>query len=324
MKKILSIILVLAMLFTLVACGTPKEKAPAEPSTPENTAPEVTAEEPEPAEETEEEALPPTGGLVTPSTIGWYTDDVDHFARDPYKIVYICGMYTIVNVLMAGAFERWGERLNFDFDVANAEGGIDVFFDDIENFAVQGYDGFILDGDQSTMVRMNELCNELELTWITCFNPCRDDDGKLLHPGVVLDSVALGRQQADWMSEHMTEYFGEVDIAKVGMIGICCSTMPDLFYRGNAVYERFMELYPEVAETNCILLDVADVGITAEAGYDKVAATVSANPQFEYWLIGNAVETTAQGAARALEANGKDKTSLVMCIGAETLMGEWD
>jgi len=47
---------------------------------------------------------------------------------------------------------------------------------------------------------------------------------------------------------------------------------------------------------------------------------------FEKWKErrGACVEILAQGAARALEAAEKDDKALVICIGGDSLMGEWN
>jgi hypothetical protein len=326
MKKILALVLALLLAVSLLACAeksgdegsapSPEASAPAStvPSTAPSTAPSDAPASAEPSPE-----APAEGG-----TVGLHPDEVDHFARDPYKIVYMVCQWVPINASLSDQFEAWGKVMNYTYESFNAQADLDNFLVQLQTFAAQSFDGFLLDFDNSISSRVNDICSELDLNWITALNPCVDENGHMLGPGVTLDAYDMGQTLTLWLSENYSKYWGEIDTSKLGFITIYASDMPDLRNRGIGAQEKFVELYPDLADSSNFTVDIAGLGIAPDVGYDKVAALMSAHPEVEHWFITSCMETLAQGAARAAESLTKGDCTLVANIDAATLMSEWD
>jgi hypothetical protein len=171
--------------------------------------------------------------------------------------------------------------------------------------------------------RVNDICSELDLNWITALNPCVDENGHMLWPGVTLDAYDMGQTLTQWLSENYSKYWGEIDTSKLGFITIYASDMPDLRNRGIGAQEKFASV-SSTSQLSNFTVDIAGLGIAPDIGYDKVAALMSAHPEVEHWFITSCMETLAQGAARAAESLTKGDCTLVANIDAATLMSEWD
>ncbi len=318
MKRILALAMTLLMVFSLFACAektTTAESSEAPQESAQTSAEPSAAEAPE---ETGEDAAAEAG------TIGMHPDEVDHFARDPYKIVYMVCQWVPINASLSDQFESWGEIMNFDYESYNAQAELDVFLVQLQTYAAQNVDGFLLDFDNSISSRVNDICTELELNWITALNPCVGEEGQMLWPGVTLDAYAMGGTLTQWLNDNYSNYWGTIDTSTLGFITIYSSDMPDLRSRGIGAQDKFVELYPELAESNNFTVDVSGLGIAPDVGYDKVAAIMSAHPDIEHWFVTSCMETLAQGAARAAESLTKGDCTLVANVDAATLMGEWD
>jgi ABC-type sugar transport system substrate-binding protein len=318
MKKALALFLALIMALSLFACAETPAATSSSPVTEES--PLVTT-----TPSTQPTAASPSASAAAASVgVGLHPDEVDHYARDPYKIVYIVCRWAAPNALLNDKFEEWGTIMNFQYESFNAQNDMDQWLTSLETYASQGYNGFILDFDNTVSDRVFEVCNEQKLNWITAVNPCQDSDGNMKWPGVSLDSYALGEMMLQWLNDNYSKYWNTIDTSSLGMVAITNSNMPDLLKRGKGATDMFGKLYPELAEKNCYTIDTAGIGITADVGYDMTAAVISAHPQIQHWFITSCMESLAEGAARATESMSKQDSTLITCIDASTLMSEWD
>ena len=305
MKKTITILLALCMLFLLFACNGSSggnTQTPASPDTGGDSAPP-------PA---------PTGG--SGGTTGWATDDVDHFSRDKYKIAYIVSFYVPVNATLSDMFKLWGEKMNFEYQLVDAQRDNDLFINSLEMLAGQGYDGFVLDFDPAFTERCFEICQDLGINWISGVNPVLID-GKLMWPGVTIDSLTMGHTMSQWLFDNYKNYWGDVNLSEVGIM-ICDNPgATDLHRRALGSEEKFNELLPEIAGTNMFMIDMG--GMDTQVGYDKFTAIKSGNPQFNYWLVTSVVDLYAQGVVRAAEDLGVEDSTLVLCCDGNMILSEW-
>ncbi len=164
MKKVLAIILAILMALTFFACATSETPA-ADPSadTPADTAADTAADTPA---DTPEDAPADTPAdapdetvadiTVNENDLGYFNSGVDPFSRDKYTIVW---MYPRTMALMqniADVLTEWGEKLNYDLIASTGDGDIDVFIQQMELYANQGADGFLLNFDVNSRFRIKK------------------------------------------------------------------------------------------------------------------------------------------------------------------------
>ena len=305
MKKLITCLLALVMLFMLAACGnSDSDSNNNQTSGGADTEAGSTAQAP-----------PSTGG-----TVGWSTDDVDHFARSKYKIAYIVSFYVPVNATLSDQFRLWGEKMNFEYQLVDVQRDNDLFINSLEMLAGQGYDGFVLDFDPAFTERCYEVCHELDVSWISGVNPVMID-GALKWPGVTIDSRDMGHTMSQWLFDNYKDYWGDVDINEIGIMICDNPSATDLHRRGTSSEEKFRELFPSIADTNIFLVDM--MGMDTQLGYDKFSATKSGNPQFNYWLVTSVVDIYAQGVVRAAEDLGVADNTLILCCDGNMILGDW-
>lgn len=317
MKKILALILALTMLFALTACGGGgDDKDASSPAASPAASPDAPADKP-----VDDKADAPADEPAVEGTIGWGTDPVDHFERDPYRIVYMVNFYLPVNVGISNMFELWSEYLNVEYQVQDCQQNNENYLNYLETFAAQDIDGFILDFDPYVTDRIFELCTELELTWIPAINPVKDEAGNYLVPAVCINAYDMGVAQADFLAENYTKYWGDIDPSKIVMFGFDNTPVPDLHNRCVGSIERFEELFPG---NKTLTFDMAGRAMSAEEGNDTLAAIITANPDCEYWFITSPAECFGLGATRCIESLLMEDRALVTCCDGAAVMEEWD
>ncbi len=323
MKKTISIILALILVCSLVACKTNNEQAaeseaPSTSAASESTAPE-TAEETD-ASPGEEEAAAETPAST--GTVGYITDDVDHNARDTYKIAYL---YLDALTLEKAHFEamtNMQERLNIEVTDFSAKNEADVMLTNIEVCAFNDFDGMVIEPNADIHQAIYDTAMETGLPFIYTVNAFRDENGANMVPVTVLNQYKNGNTQMEWMYEHYTDYWGDdIDTSKIALMTLEFSTNPDLKTRSQGVKDKFAEYFPD---NEIIVGDVSQYGYSAQYAYDQCAALLAANADIEYWWIAGATEDFGQGGARAVEAAGREDSVLIVTSGANVLPIEWD
>jgi ABC-type sugar transport system substrate-binding protein len=321
MKKVLAILLASALVFTLVACTQSADTSPAPAS---SAAPASTSSAPSSsaAESTSSAAATFTPGH---DTIGEYPDEVDHWARKELKLAYIVYNWAALNQTMTEAYQKWGKVMNFTLTSFSSSTDMEKWFDNLNACSAAGYDGYIFDFDVQATDRVLEVTKELGIKWLTAVNVCKDTAGNMNYPGVSLNSYKLGQQMAQWLNDNYKDYWKDpIDLKTLGLISIGASDLTDFVDRGQGALDKYKELYPDIYSTNSFDIDVAGTGYTADAGYDKVSATISAHPEMTHWFISCCMELQSMGAARAVEALGKNDNCLIICVDGSALMDQWN
>ncbi len=312
MKKIFTLFLILGLVMTLFACNNSNSGSENSESPSETTSAQLDD--------------PDTEDTYTPgyTTTGWYDPDGDYYNRDPYKIVYItydCGSF---GAQMSDNFKGWASITNVDYSTVDSA-DMDQFYNLLEVYVGQGYDGFILDGDPSTAERTVELTNELGVTaWSTAVSPLRNADGTMMWAGVSMDSKGSGYELAEWLFTNYPANFGnDVDINDIGYIHVDYSVVPNVHVMVEGIEEFFATT--DFNMENYFVVDAAGQSFEAETGYNLVSTTISSNSDIDYWLISTLCEPYGAGAASAVESIGKTKeNALVASQDGTTLFTQWD
>ncbi len=324
MKKVVSVLLAILMLFALFACGT-KTDSSGSPSTQTSqthasSSPSEAAvsESAEPEPETTMEDV-----SANENEVGFFTSGVDPQSREPYEIVFAYTMTMLLYEEMTKAMRALSEKLNFTVSTTTGELDADKYITNIETLAAQGVDGFVADIDPAVADRINEVYQELGVPYITIFSAVRDENGSAIAPCVLLDGYETGATTVQWLYDNYKTYWGDIDTSKIALLDYTFSSLPDLQLRSDGAIAKFKELLPDNT-----MFFTADAAVTstvdAESAYNQTAPIFTANPDVEYWWVACSIETFAQGTARAVESLEMEDSVLIVDVGSDVLCSEWD
>jgi ABC-type sugar transport system substrate-binding protein len=317
-KKAISVLLAILMLFTLLSCAAKEEAASQEPSPSALPASTPPSEEPS--------AAPSESAVVDVSKnadeIGFFESGVDPKSRDTYNIVHMYPFTLLLYELMTQSFNDLAERLNVTITPNTTEGDYDKFIQNIEVFAQQGKtDGFIVVIDATTSARIKEVLDETGIPYIAWCNSVRDESGSELVPCVGLDQYAASQTTLQWLYDNHKTYWGEIDTTQIALMNTNASSNVDLNDRAVGAEDKFKELIPTNAGVYNLDM-VAD--FTQDAAFNQASATFSAHPEIKYWFVTNCVEMYSQGVARAAEQLGIEDKVLITDVGSDILCSEWE
>ncbi len=326
MKKVLSILMALLMVFALFACNKPAApENSTDPSAPaETSAAPNSPDETDIAPGTEESAAPEEMVDITKNAdeIGFFESGVDPQSRDTYQIVHMYPYTLLLYELMTQCFQHFGEALNCEVTPSTSEFDMDVFIQNIEIFASQGNtDGIIVVIHADAADRINEVLLESGIPYVGWCNSYRDASGSELIPSVGLEQYGASATTVQWLYDNYKTYWGDIDTSKIALLNANVSSNVDLNERAVAAAETFNELIPNNAGVFEIDM-VAD--FTQETAYNYSSATFSANPDIEYWFSTNCVEMYSQGVARAVEQLKLEDKVLITDVGSDILCSEWE
>jgi ABC-type sugar transport system substrate-binding protein len=306
MKKTLVILLALIMAISLAACSSGDKKD--DTAKDKDSKPIVAAE--------------PDKGA---NTVGYITDDVDHFARDPYNFVY---MYYDDSPLVDStyaSFVNLGTVYNFNMTKMSGDESPETYMTNLQALIDRGdVDGFFIDTDPQFQDQLMETLNASGIPYMNMYTAFFDEAGASLTVGVGLDQYQSGFESMQWLIDHYKEFWGEdVDTSTIGLLDIDFSISPDLQARTEGIKDSFTQAFPD--NDNIFIVDGLTGGtVSTEVGYDLTSQTVTANSKVKYWLVSSCLENYAQGAARAAEELGRDDEFLISDVGSTILPSEWD
>ena len=303
MKKAVALLLALLLIFTLFACkktenGTDTSSPPA--SSPDTTKPE---------------------NLETPDSTE------EHFDREPYKLVYMCGTLTDIWCKNIETAMKWHQE-DYNYELLSADSNRDgeKFITLLETYADQDVDGFLLNADNTIAQRAWEVCDERGVPYLFESTAPRDDNGNLLTSGTELDAYQVGEACANWLIANYKTYWGdaELDQSRLGIMQINYSAVESFIHRCAGGRETLLKAFPNAKLFEADL--VAQGSISAEAAYDEVGPILAANSSsIDYWFITSALDPWGLGAVRAIEDNGLDVNNVLMSTaGGEVLVTQWD
>ena len=306
MKKRLALLLAMIMMLSLIAaCGGTSSDTPVQP--------------------------PPSGGNdgapVADPLIGTLDENVDHHSRPRYTIAYTHYDNSILQQQMFEAYETLQDKFNFDLIRMTGNTDDETYITNLETLIDRGdIDGFIIETTNSVQNAVLDMMARSGIPYINQFTEYFDGDGRVVTPTVGLPQHEVGYVAMKYLIDNYQTYWGDVDPANFGVIGVCFSVSPALYYRTQGLLDAFREAFPD--NPNVFYIDSFAMGqsywFALEAGYEPTIQTVSANPQVTHWFMGGTVESYSMGAARAAEEMGRDDTMLVTTVGHPLIEAEWD
>ena len=320
MKKVAASILAFLLVFSLFACAGVQDSAgPAESA----EASLVPAEQDSQPSSTEA-ATQTSGETSEAAEPGYYDPGIDVFAREPYQVVYMRTSNSEMAQSFSDSLLLWSERLNLEYSDYSANSDIDAFMVTLETLSDQGTDGFMLDiYEDQAGARAIEICNDKNIIWMTAISGLYEEDGKLAHPTVGFNNVTYGEQMMQWLVDYATASWDGFDVSKAGFIAPTNSSVSQISDRMVGSQQLWDQTYPEL-KSRFFVCDGVSGDFSANTAYDLVAATMSANPDVEYWLIASSIDAYAEGAARAAEQAEKDDQTVIIAVGGQSLINDWD
>lgn len=308
MRKFVSFLIVIVLCFALTGCGGKADQPSASP-----------ASESPSGDVSKTPTLP-----ATPQ--GYLDDDVDHYSRKMYEIVYTCETFGFLQQALFSGMQACEKRFNVHMTNVNSEGSQDTYLTNLELIGTRGFDGAIVDCPPAIQVRAIELLEESNVPYIAFFQTLLNADNRTVSPNVTNDNYAAGKMPAQWLADHYKEYMGDIDTSKLGFLYIGVSTAPDLVARSVGPEDVFNEYF---SDGQFFWVDAASGGTTnlmsEELGYNLSIATINAHPEIEYWLVTSCLEFYGPGASRALEEVGKTtKNALVCVMGHGAQVADWE
>ncbi|SHH52779.1 ABC-type sugar transport system, substrate-binding protein, contains N-terminal xre family HTH domain [Sporobacter termitidis DSM 10068] len=315
MKKVLTVLLALLMILALFACNSqqPGSTGTGSPS------PSVSAATPDASPSASATPLDVTENA---DELGFFTDGVDPGSRKTYNILFAYPYTLLLFTNLMGTLQELAPRLNINVTSTTGEHDVDKYLENIQTLADQrAIDGIIIIFDSSAIQRIHEVCTETGLPFVVVLNADRDPATQSeLAPCVGSDDVIVGETETQWLYDNYKTYWGDIDKSEIALVSTNASVRPNLNDRAVGAESKFKELLPG----NTIFpLDMTQ-DVTQDTAYNQASALFSAHPEIKYWWVTNAIETHAQGVARAIETVGLQDKVLMIDVGSDIMVSEWN
>ena len=322
LKKIFAMVLAVLFVVSLFAACTKTDTDTQEQA---DTSPEAAAASADTGDDAQPgEADAEASEDSATGTIGYITDDYDHFSRDTVKIAYICNYLTWAwNAAISENLEEMAGVLNYEYAVYSANDDFDLYINQIEVLATQGYEGFILGIDDALAARSYEVCQELGVAFIAESTPYVNEDGSDYWISVQQDQYNNGAQCVQWLADNYQTYWGDIDTSTLGLLVLDYSAVSGITARAPGCEDTFKELFPDAAD-NYIHGDLVSVenGFSAAGGQTLTSTTLVANGDIEHWFVVGLVDDWAQGATRGVEELQKTDSVLIASVQADAFLNE--
>ena len=188
----------------------------------------------------------------------------------------------------------------------------DKYMTALDNAIAQNVDVLIVcPPDQKLSQITVQRCEEAGIKVMADDDGLIDEAGKHIAPALELDAYKVG----EGIGQYLGEYVAANDISDFANVGYLCMTMSEVSScvpRSVGAVDKFTELTPAFPAEKIIQ---ADYDGTSDKGFNVAAATITANPDIEVWLVTAPNDEGAQGATRALEQAGKDANAIVIGVG---------
>jgi ABC-type sugar transport system substrate-binding protein len=323
LRPFLAVLLIYALIIPLAACGgnTDSGDSGAPPSGSESApAPSGDASDDAPPAGSGNAETPATGTDYTAAShFGFFDPNRDYSSADPHKFVFVSLAWDNMTQKIANFWGSWAERMNVTFQSVSSDANQETFISNIETYAGQGYDGFLLNAYGVTMDQVADLCAENGLSWWSVSEvPRRNDDGTLMGPFVVTNSKQWGDDlvtaEYEWMSENVEGF----NPAETMILVLSLTTISEFEDRSSGCEAAWARLMPEAKFEICDGL--AEGGITPEVGYTMCAQRFAANPDVKYWIVAAVMDTFSLGGVRFVEEYKLEDTAIISSCGGEDLV----
>ena len=130
--------------------------------------------------------------------------------------------------------------LNFECDEFSANEELELFLQNVEVAATQGYDGFVVEPRPEIFDSLYETLIETGIPYMsTLLTLTQMKTAPTSFRRSFSTSIRTARTQTQWFYDHYQDYWGNVDASKIVLLSIEYSTNPDLDERARGVKDKF-------------------------------------------------------------------------------------
>lgn len=189
----------------------------------------------------------------------------------------------------------------------------DKYMTALDNAIAQAVDVLIVcPPDQKLSQITVQRCAEAGIKVMADDDGLIDENGVHIAPALELDAYKVGEGIGEYLGNYVIANKIDADFSKVGYLCMTMSEVSSCVPRSTGAVDKFTALVPSFPVEKIIK---ADYDGTSDKGFNVAAATITANPDIETWLVTAPNDEGAQGATRALEQAGKDKNAIVIGVG---------
>ncbi|MFV0528963.1 MAG: substrate-binding domain-containing protein [Lachnospiraceae bacterium] len=231
------------------------------------------------------------------------------------------------NQNIESSLETLGEEKGFKVLTFDADGDSATQLDQLNDAINQGVDAIFMHiADEGIAQAAAEIAADAGIPMIGESLPLKDEDGNWLIPCVVLDAAGCGTVASDWVAENWEST--EVDLSdtsKVGVIFVTNTLTENAVLRHEGAMTELKAKMPEIPEENYYIADIsASSDDYIDGGYTETGAVLAAHPDMTSWIIIGVQDDYALGACRAIEEAGAADTSILVSLGGEQAIPEWE
>lgn len=301
-KRLMAILLGMTMVMGLAACGS---SASQETDTPASS-------------ETEESAAQEEVSSVVADTNG----DGEIVIALMMKSMASEWNQSIEEGLLELGEERGYTLLTFD-----ADGDSATQLDQLNDAINQGVDAIFMHiADEGIAEAAAEAVAEAGIPMVGESLPVKDGDGNWLCPCVVLNAAGCGTVAADWVVDNWESTGVDLsDPSKVGVALVTNTLTENAVLRHEGAKAELQAKMPDIPEENYFIVDIsAGSNDYVEGGYNETSAVLTAHQDLAAWIVIGVQDDYALGACRAIEENGNVDNTILVSLGGEQAMPEWD
>ncbi|MCL2366428.1 MAG: substrate-binding domain-containing protein [Oscillospiraceae bacterium] len=307
MKKVLAILLAMAMTFALVACAADNGgDAPATPAGGNDG-----------------------GSAATPlrtgkTDIGFFNPDYDYFANDRLRFAYLRIRNSPLYEDMANSFRIWAELANVEVSIFDANDDDDLFNSMLEMLVLQGYDGLLLDPEMVNYPAVVAIMRDLGVPFMPGMGlPLDADTGRLTNPFVGFDFRFVGEEMGRWLVQYWQDNWQDVPIENIGFMGVDWSHVHEISVRIDGAKDIIFPAIPGI-EDRFFRPDTIVGTLNSSTAYQVAGPVFAANPDITHWLILGTVDDFADGAVTAARDAGLEGQTVAISMGGPGLMAQWE
>ena len=226
----------------------------------------------------------------------------------------------------SNAFAHWAKKMNIQYDGIWSNTENDVYLQQIQTCADQGYDGILIDPDTTIYPAILDILNaNPQMQWMSGMAPARDlnqDPPPVVHPSVGFGNYDCGRQFTVKLLEYAKANWADVPLEKIGVIEVDFSVVPALHDRYQGAFDQWVE--ETGLSGNFFQADCVAGGMGADPARDEVMPLISTHSEFTNWLIAGCFDDYALGAAAAVDSLGLNDKACIVTMGGSSLIQQWD
>lgn len=209
--------------------------------------------------------------------------------------------------------ERARERGAKDVIMYDCAMSPDKYMTALDTAVSQGVDVLIVcPPDQNLSQLTVQKCEEAGIKVMADDDGLIDENGVHLAPSLELDAYSVGQGIGEYLANYVTDNKINENYSSVGYLCMTMSEVSSCVPRSTGAKDKFTEVISDFPADKII---EADYDGTSDEGFNVAAATITAHPEIDIWLVTAPNDEGAQGATRALEQANKDKNAIVIGVG---------